>query len=63
MMPEIPPDPDALEKWRNMPQNKPSRQALPPATGGMAASRWLVGFLLLIAALMLIGILIQSIPN
>ncbi len=62
-MSELPPDPDALEKWRNMPQNKPSRQALPPATGGLGASRWLIGFLLLIGVLMLIGLLVQSIPR
>jgi hypothetical protein len=62
-MPELPPDPDALEKWRNMPQNKPSNQSLPPATGGMGMSRWLIGFLLLMAVLMVIGFLLQSIPN
>lgn len=30
----LPSDPDALEKWGNLPQNAPSREALPPATGG-----------------------------
>lgn len=39
---QLPPDPDALEKWRNMPHNKPSRDAMPPMTGG---TRWLVGLL------------------
>lgn len=31
---ELPHDPKALEEWRNLPQNKPSREALPPAAGG-----------------------------
>jgi hypothetical protein len=34
-MPEsLPEDPDSLEKWKALPQNKPSKEALPPLTGG-----------------------------
>ena len=41
---ELPPDPDAIEKWRNLPQDQPSKQSLPPLTGGR---RWLWGMLVL----------------
>ena len=30
----LPADPDALEKWQNLPQTPPSPEALPPATKG-----------------------------
>ena len=35
----LPPDPESVEKWRNLPQNKPSRDALPPMTGGLRLNR------------------------
>ena len=35
MTEELPPDPDALEKWQNLPQGTPSKDALPPAAGGI----------------------------
>jgi hypothetical protein len=38
----LPPDPDSVEKWSQFPQNKPSRHALPPATGGLMLSRALL---------------------
>ncbi len=49
----LPPDPESVEKWRHLPQNKPSRQALPPMTGGLRMSRALVfgfGIFVLLAA-------------
>jgi hypothetical protein len=55
-MPELPPDPDALEKWRKMPQNKPSRDALPPVMGG---TRWLAGLMMIVFIIVLIGWLSQ----
>ncbi len=59
--PELPPDPEALEMWRQLPQNKPSRQALPPAAGGLGWSRALTGGLLfLILLLVLLGWLAQG---
>lgn len=50
----LPPDPDSVEKWRRLPQNKPSRDALPPMTGGLRMSRALLfgfGGLVLLALL------------
>jgi hypothetical protein len=41
----LPPDEESVEKWRNLPQNKPSRDALPPMTGGLRVNRaLLIGF-------------------
>ena len=51
-MPELPPDPDALEAWEKLPKNKPSRQAMPPMTGG---ARWAWGFLLIAVVLGLLA--------
>jgi hypothetical protein len=52
----LPPDPASVEKWRNLPQNKPSRDALPPMTGGLRLSRaLLIGF----GALMLVVIVLN----
>ncbi len=54
-------DPDAVEKWRSLPQNKPSLKAFPPATGGLSLNRTLlIGFavlalLLTIAASLIFG--------
>ncbi|MEP7292459.1 MAG: hypothetical protein ABI835_11785 [Chloroflexota bacterium] len=48
----LPPDPASVEKWRALPQNKPSRDALPPMTGGLRTSRALLfgfGIVLLLA--------------
>jgi hypothetical protein len=42
---ELPPDPDAVEKWKNLPQNEPSKGALPPLTGGLRWVWWLVALL------------------
>lgn len=51
---ELPPDPDALEEWQNMPQNRPSKDALPPIGGGL---RWLWWLLPLLGGLILIALL------
>ena len=52
----LPPDPESVEKWRNMPQNKPSPHALPPMTGGLRANRGLVfGFGLVLLVLFVIS--------
>ncbi len=57
-MPEnpLPPDPDSLAQWEKLPQNKPSKGALPPLTGGIGWSR---GLLILLAVLVLIALLLQ----
>jgi hypothetical protein len=54
----LPPDPESVEKWRSLPQNKPSRDALPPATGGLGMSRTLLfGFGALVLLALLISLL------
>lgn len=52
--PELPPDPEAQAAWDKLPKNTPSRQALPPMTGGM---RWTWGILLILAILIIFGLL------
>ncbi len=59
-MPQLPPDPDAVEKWRQLPQNKPSRQALPPATGGNALNRALLIGLIVIVIIVVIASLLSG---
>lgn len=55
----LPPDPESVEKWHGMPQNKPSRDALPPATGGLQISRALLfGFGALMLAAVVISLLL-----
>jgi hypothetical protein len=55
----LPPDPDSLAKWRELPQNQPSKDALPPATGGL---RWTWALLFLLTALIIISLLLQGRP-
>lgn len=55
----LPPDPDSLEKWRKMAQNPPSKQALPPMTGG---SRMAVGLLIVTAVLIILSLLLRGGP-
>jgi hypothetical protein len=52
---ELQPDSDAIEQWRNLPQNAPSRQALPPATGG--TPRWLWALIGLGVLILVVGAL------
>lgn len=55
----LPPDPESVEKWRNLPQNKPSREALPPMTGGLRLNRaLLVGFGVLLLAAVVISLVL-----
>ena len=51
----LPPDPESVEKWRSLPQNTPSKDALPPMTGGLRVSRTLLvgGGILLVLAVVL----------
>lgn len=56
-MPEnkLEPDQDALDEWEKMPKNDPSKDALPPATGGFP--QWLailIGLVIVIAILSLL---------
>lgn len=56
----LPPDPESEEKWRNLPQNPPSKQALPPLTGGMLWMRSLRWLVVLLAIAVIVGLLLQS---
>lgn len=49
---DLPPDPAALEKWNRLPQNPPSKSALPPMTGGLSANRALVWGIILVGIVM-----------
>ncbi len=55
----LPRDPDSLAKWARLPQNKPSKDALPPATGG---TRWAFALLFVFALVLIIGLLLQTRP-
>ncbi|PJF40749.1 MAG: hypothetical protein CUN54_04010 [Phototrophicales bacterium] len=56
----MPSDPDALERWRKLPQNAPSKQALPPATGGTQLwGRWL-WLLVIIGLLIAVSLLLRA---
>ena len=55
--PDLPPDPDAQAAWDKLPKNTPSRDALPPMTGGNILWLWA---LLLIGALIIIFGLLQG---
>lgn len=54
--PELPPDPEAQAAWDKLPKNPPSRQALPPMTGGMH-NRWLWALMVLMALIVIFGLL------
>jgi hypothetical protein len=54
---ELPPDPDSVEKWKQMPQNQPSKEALPPVALG---ARWILWFTVLIAILIVLGLLLRG---
>lgn len=55
---ELPPDPEAMKQWNNLPQNKPSNEALPPVTNGFP--RWLWWILGGIVILGVLGMLLQG---
>jgi hypothetical protein len=55
--PNLMPDPEALAKWRELPQNQPSKDALPPLTGGLQPA-WL--FVIILAVLLVFGLLAQG---
>jgi len=56
----LPPDPESLEQWQKLPQNAPSRQALPPMTAGMRGWLW---FAIFVAVLIALGLLLQRWPG
>lgn len=55
----LPPDPDSDEKWRTLPQTTPTKQALPPASGGLLQVKWLLLLVLIIAV---VGWLLSRLP-
>jgi hypothetical protein len=52
-------DLDSLAKWEKLPQNEPSRYALPPMTGGI---RLAFAFLIILAILVVVGLLQGRLP-
>jgi hypothetical protein len=50
----LPPDPESVEKWQHLPQNKPSSKALPPLMGGRQT---LALFLIIMFILLVLGYL------
>jgi hypothetical protein len=58
-MNDLPPDPDSLEKWHQMPQNTPSKDALPPV---MLKPGWILWAVIIIAILIAAGLLLQRGP-
>ncbi|MDZ4765242.1 MAG: hypothetical protein SGI73_11885 [Chloroflexota bacterium] len=55
---KLPPDPDSVEKWSQLPQNKPSRQALPPVAGGLLLTRTLlIGLFVVAVVVIIVGLL------
>jgi hypothetical protein len=52
----LPPDPDSLARWKQLPQNVPSKDALPPMTGG---TRW-VWWMLIILGVVILFVLLQG---
>ncbi|NDJ62486.1 MAG: hypothetical protein GYB67_15265 [Chloroflexi bacterium] len=59
----LPPDPESVEKWQNLPHNTPSKQALPPLFGGAQMTARLTGaFLIVIVILTVVGLIFGSRP-
>lgn len=56
---DLRPDSDALAEWEKLPQNKPSKDALPPLTGG---TRWSLVLLAVVFILIIVSLLLQSRP-
>jgi hypothetical protein len=56
----LPPDEESVEKWRAMPQNKPSRDALPPMTGGLQVNRALLIGIGIVAVVITIASLLNG---
>lgn len=52
--PDLPPDDDPQSAWDKLPKNAPSRQALPPMTGG---TRWVWVFVIIFFIIVIFGIL------
>lgn len=55
MSESLPPDPESVEKWRNLPQNNPSPKALPPLMGG---SRQLTALFIFALIILVLGYLL-----
>ena len=59
-MPKEPLPPDSLDRWKQMPNNRPSKEALPPASGG---TRLALGLLIVMGVLLILGLLLQNPPS
>jgi len=45
------PDPESVEKWAQLPQNKPSPSAMTPMMGGLRPILWLLVLILIVIIL------------
>lgn len=45
----LPPDPDSESEWKNLPQTTPTKQAMPPASGGLLQIKSLLILILIVA--------------
>jgi len=54
---ELPPDPDSVEKWRQMPKNQPSKDAFPPV---VLKPGWILGFVILVGILIVLALLLRG---
>jgi hypothetical protein len=57
---KLPEDPESLEKWGGLPQNPPSKQALPPMTAGV---KFVWALLLAMAVLIILALILQVGPS
>lgn len=53
-------DRESLDAWEKLPRNQPSKEALPPATGGMKLA-WVL--LLAMGVLIILALLLQAVPS
>jgi len=55
---QLKPDQEAVDAWEQMPKNAPSRDALPPMTGGFPG--WLVILIAVTLVIIVLSLLFQS---
>ena len=52
---KLEPDQESLDAWKAMPQNTPSKRALPPVVSGVPG--WLVALILIAGIIIVLGLL------
>lgn len=54
---KLEPDQEALDAWEKMPKGTPSKEAMPPLTGGM---RWVTGLIVVFGLLAVIIFIVEA---